>query len=149
MLFVGIKLAAQYPVPEFVNHLPEKTESGYIKLSWRTQDAQSNNTPFVFELQQAVYPDFEQSVLIYRGHDYATFLSGLPDGHYYYRLRSTSPDGARHSDWSEPVSVRVEHHSLRLAFLLFGIGATVFLLTIGIVVKGIRSSEETSDGTSI
>lgn len=148
-LFVWINLAAQYPVPEFVNPPTEKTESGYIKLNWRTETAPPGIAPFIFELQQAGNPDFDPNTLLYRGQDYATFISGLPNGIYYFRLRSVSPAGEGHGGWSEPLSLQVEHHSLRFAFLLFGIGATVFLLTVGIVIKGIHSSEEKQDGTSI
>lgn len=148
-LFICINLAAQYAVPEFVNPSIEKTESGYIKLSWRTAETAPNNAAPIFELQQADNPDFDSNTQIYRGQDYATFISGLPDGNYFYRLRHVSPEGDRQSDWSTPILVQVEHHALELAFLLFGIGATVFLLTVGIVIKGIRSSEEKQDGTSI
>jgi hypothetical protein len=147
-IFICIHLTAQYTVPEFVPPSLEKTESGYIKLSWRTEEVQPD-TALIFELQQADNPDFAPNTLIYRGKDYATFISGLPDGNYYYRLRCVSQESDKKSDWSRPKLVLVEHHALRLALLLFGIGATVFLLTVGIVIKGIRSSEEKQDGTSI
>lgn len=142
MFFFGSELAAQLPVPEFVNNPAEKTESGYIKLSWRLRDVQNGNNAFVFELQQSAQRDFTETRPVYRGPDYATFISGLPNGDYYHRVRTATPNGEQHSDWSVPVLVQVEHHSLRLAFLLFGIGASVFLFTVGIVIQGARTAAQ-------
>lgn len=142
MFFIRLELPAQLPVPLFDNRTTEQTESGYLKLSWKPGASSADRTPYLFELQQAIRHDFTQTDLIYKGKDYATFLSGLPDGQFYYRVRAVSPDGAQYSDWSAPVLVQVAHHSLRLAFLLFGIGAVVFLITVGIVVQGVRSSAQ-------
>lgn len=140
MYFIRLELPAQLPVPLFDNRPTERTASGYLKLSWKPGAPATETAPCEFELQQAFRQDFVQTNLVYKGKDYATFLSGLPDGQFYYRVRAVTPDGAQHSDWSAPVLVRVAHHSLRLAFLLFGIGAVVFLITVGIVIQGVRSS---------
>lgn len=68
--------------------------------------------------------------MIYRGPDRASFISGLEDGTYVYRVRAA--DG----EWSDPLTIIVKHQSIRLAKLLFGIGAVVFLLTVAVVVHG-------------
>ena len=142
VLLVGLELAAQLPVPAFENNSTEKTESGYIKLSWRLGDVPTGSNAVVFELQQSAQQDFTETKSVYRGPDYATFISGLPNGNYYHRVRTTTPDGTQHSNWSEPMLVQVQHHSLQLAFLLFGIGATVFLFTVGIVIQGVRKAAQ-------
>lgn len=136
MFFIRLGLAAQPPIPVFENNSTEQTESGYIKLSWKLGGQQTGGDPIVFELQQAAHQDFNQTTLVYKGPDYATFQSGLSDGDYFYRVRTARTDGTPLSDWSTPVLLRVKHHSLQLAFLLFGIGATVFLITVGIVLQG-------------
>ncbi len=140
LFFTGAKIAAQLPAPVFQNKPTELSESGYIKLSWELDGTNTSANNFIFELQRSAHQDFEQSAQTYRGPDYATFISGLPDGDYYYRARTIAIDGAQESDWSAPVLVQVKHHSLSLALLLCGIGAAVFLITVGIVVQGVRTS---------
>lgn len=140
LFFIGTEVAAQLPAPVFENKPTELSESGYIKLSWNLNGAKAPANNFNFELQRSVHQDFEQPISIYRGPDYATFISGLPDGNYYYRVRAIVKDDTQTSDWSAPVLVQVKHHSLALALLLCGIGAAVFLITVGIVVQGIRTS---------
>lgn len=134
--------ASNLPIPLFTNNPIEQTESGHVKLSWKVPTFSSSAThPWVFELQKSNDPNFSTSVQLYQGPDLATFLSGLPNGNYYYRVR-TSITGVAHSDWSSTILVKVEHHSLSLALWLFGIGATVFLLTVGIVVQGAVSTSK-------
>lgn len=133
--------ASNLPIPIFINNPIEQTESGHVKLSWKVPTSSSSATPWVFELQKSNDPNFSSSIQLYRGPDLATFLSGLPNGNYYYRVR-TSITGVAHSDWSSTILVKVKHHSLSLALWLFGIGATVFLITVGIVVQGALSTSK-------
>lgn len=140
VLFSHLVWAAKLPVPEFINQSTETTESGYLKLSWRIAEVfEDQNIPIDFELQQSRDKAFKQATLIYHGPDYATFLSGLPNGDYYYRVRSSSQDETQYSKWSNSIWVQVRHHSLALALWLFGIGAIVFLLTVVIVIQGART----------
>lgn len=131
--------ATELPVPQFLNQSIEKTESGYFKLSWRIPQASFDTERIIFELQKSMDADFQEVSSIYRGPDYATFLSGIPNGNYYYRIRSTSADGTESSKWSPVVLVEVKHQSLRLALWLFGMGAIIFLLTVLIVVRGAQT----------
>ena len=133
--------ASNLPIPIFTNNPIEQTESGHVKLSWKVPNSSSSAAPWVFELQKSNDPNFSSAVQLYRGPDLATFLSGLPNGNYFYRVR-TSIRGEAHSDWSPTILVKVKHHSLSLALWLFGIGATVFLLTVGIVVQGAVSTSK-------
>ena len=101
---------------------------GHIRLEWQSE---TGNT---FELQQSFTRDFSHPKVIYLGPDRASFISGLQNGSYYYRVRAS--DG----EWSEVVIVDVQHQSLKLAFALFGIGGVVFLVTVYVVVHGVRST---------
>lgn len=141
VLILAFKLSASgLAAPEFENPTESFTESGYIKLSWTWDaDAAAGDT-YRFELQQDEQSSFAAPREIYQGQDYATFLSGLKNGTYYYRIRAIT--GASAGEWSAPVLVEVKHHSLSLAFSLFGIGALIFLLTVGIIVQGNRKAAE-------
>jgi hypothetical protein len=99
---------------------------GHIRLDWKgVKNAK-------YELQRALKSDFTDPVMLYRGPDQASFISGMDDGVYYFRVRET--EGV----WSEVLTVQVAHQSLRLAFILFGIGGIVFLFTVIVVVNGAR-----------
>ena len=39
-------------------------------------------------------------------------------------------------EWSEPIELTVQHHSLQLAFSLFAIGLFVFAATVFVVING-------------
>jgi hypothetical protein len=101
------------------------SEDGHIKIEWDMPVAHAE-----VELQQAKSEDFSDATIIYHGPDNATFISGLEDGTYYYRIRKV--DGS----WSDFIRVDVKHHSLSLAISLFVAGSIVFLLTVWVVVKG-------------
>lgn len=128
--------------PVFNNNAKEVTESGYIKLSWQFGDKSGD---CVFELQQSENQIFNSNKILYMGPDYATFLSGLRNGNYFYRVRAVCGDEQAISDWSDTITVKVQHHSLMLAFGLFGVGAVIFLLTIGIVIQGARQAAATAE----
>lgn len=98
--------------------------NGHVKIEW------DHSEGGLIEVQQSESETFETARIIYRGADKATFVSGLENGTYYYRVREH--DGA----WSAPATLTVRHHSLRLAIILFMLGAIVFALTVFIVVKG-------------
>jgi len=113
------------------------TSSGSIKLTWHSQAENRDTAIAAFELQRARKADFSDARTYYRGPDLATYISGLANGDYYFRIREVA--GAQVlSDWSSPVKVTVEHHSLNLAFTLFGIGGVVFALTVMVVLRGAR-----------
>jgi hypothetical protein len=75
---------------------------------------------------------------MYHGPDRASFISGLNNGTYYYRVKSED------SDWSKTLVVEVKHHSLRLAMILFAVGGVVFLLTVAVVVEGTFRTKKTT-----
>ena len=91
------------------------------------------------ELQEATEPGFASPATAYTGPDRATVISGKPSGTWFYRIRAL--DGLRVGPWSEPLTVTVAHHSLARAFLFLGLGITVFISTVLMVVRG---SEKTS-----
>lgn len=129
------------PRPAFGNDRENFTQSGYIKLSWQWEAPGVEASP-VFRLQRSREVGFAGAATIYEGPDLASFRSGLGNGLYYYRVQAVLP-GEVASEWSEPVLVKVKHHSLALTFTLAGLGAAVFLLTAGVVVQGARRTRTT------
>jgi hypothetical protein len=120
----------------FENAAEERTNSGYAKLSWSLPADTRPLQGIQFELQQADNEGFNNPKIIYQGEDLATFLSGLPDGDLYHRVRMI--DGNSAGNWSTTVVIKVKHHPLELALTLFGLGAVVFLCAVGIVAQGVR-----------
>ena len=110
----------------------QQNSYGHIRLEW------SADHETTFELQRAQTAAFTDSLTIYTGPDRASFISGLENGTYYFRVRETG------KEWSDIMTVLVEHQSLRLAFTLFTIGGIVFLLTVFVVVNGARRTAEVS-----
>lgn len=99
---------------------------GVVKLSW-AQDGRQ------VLLQRAHEPTFRSPRTVYRGTDSASLRTGLPDGDYFFRLRSA---GAPEQAWSEPLTVQVRHHGAARTWGLFGLGAVVFLSIIGVILTG-------------
>ena len=132
--------------PVFENDSSNYTNSGSIKLGWHSQVTSGDTAIVEFELQRALRSDFSDAKPYYRGPDLATYISGLANGQYYFRIREVDGNRAL-SRWSDPVEVIVEHHSLKLAFTLFFIGAVVFALTVLVVLRGAYHTRDPDDDT--
>ncbi len=140
LVFVFLKTWSMTPeAPRFDNASGEVSASGYFKLTWQW-DGEISGKAYHFELQQADNKNFDNAISLYTGPDFATFISGLKNGDYYYRISVSLEDSNFRSEWSEPLLVTIKHHPLQLAYGLFAMGAVVFLATVGIVVRGSRSA---------
>lgn len=109
------------------------SRDGHLKLQWQGSDIPAGS---LFEVQQAETETFTDAKIIYRGPDLATFVSGLKNGNYYFRVR------LQDEGWSNVLKLTVDHHSLSLTFVLLGLGALVFLLTAGVVIYGARKAPQ-------
>ena len=117
------------------------TNSGSIGLSWRLADEDMSLDGVIFELEEASDSLFATQRDRYIGPDLATYLSGLENGSYYFRVRAVTQEPPTVGPWSDPILIEVEHHSLRLAMSLFIIGGVVFLATVVVVVHGTKTKE--------
>lgn len=102
---------------------PERSTDGGFTLAWEADNA--------VVLEQATAPGHEDARVLYQGGDSSTVISGLPDGEYRFRLRAAEADA-----WADQTTVVVEHHSLARAFGFFTVGAIVFLVLIGAILRG-------------
>lgn len=141
---------ARIPIsaPVIENDSSNFTSSGSIKLSWRSEATDTDAENAEFTLERATQADFSDAKLYYHGPDLATYISGLANGRYYFRIREIGKSGME-SAWSPPVEVVVEHHSLSLAFALFGIGGLVFILTVLVVLRGASRTADPDDSPRI
>ena len=128
-------LAAQFPLLAHARDtapaLASDTEiatAGFYRLSWKT------DKPGRVELQQADNPAFTHATLRYSGPDRASVISGMPNGKWYYRVRTL--DDLDPGPWSKPVEVTVAHHPLSRAFMFFALGVAVFLATVVLILRG-------------
>lgn len=136
-----ILLASEIEVPQF--EMPDEIASteGHIKLEWSSP----NNGEIIYEVEAASSSDFESPERIYKGPDLASFISGKPNGTYYYRVRAMDASNADVSEWSDSVQFTVEHHPIELALTLAGIGTLVFLLTAFVVIRGANKQEQPNE----
>lgn len=118
--------------PTFDSSVPEYTKSGFFKLSWAVESRKDVK----FKIEESTDPAFDKYKIKYEGPDLATFISGLPNGEYYYRVRAISRKDGQKSGWSKTLDVTVEHHSLKLAISLLILGAIVFIATTSLVLYG-------------
>lgn len=135
----GLNQGPVLPRPVMENDSINLAQSGSIKLIWRSTGEDETAPAADFELQEATTKEFTDAHTYYHGPDLATYISGLPEGTYYYRVRLHAEDGST-SEWSKPIMVEVEHHSLSLAWFLFAVGGIVFALTVAVVVGGTRKN---------
>lgn|GEM_PF-1351336 len=118
------------------------SKEGTIDLVWGWHEATADRDNWVFELEQATDATFSEPVLRYQGVDYSTFISGLPAGKYFFRVRAISPQGAA-TDWSEAIKVvEIQYAGKTLVYVLMGVGACVFLATGLTIVAGHLHAEQ-------
>ena len=128
---LGLAIAMAAPLHAGAQSLQLESDTdvataGYFQLRW------SSTSPVILEESQSA--EFASTRVIYRGSDAATVMSGKRDGDLFYRVRVSDSDAQ-----SNVVKVTVRHHSIERAFAFFALGATVFIATLLLIVRGARS----------
>lgn len=98
---------------------------GYFTLSW-------NACPSAAEYQLTA----ADGHTVYRGPLAKAFVSGLADGTYEYHVEALDIRGQVIATSAIPAVIEVKHWSLRLALGLLTCGLVVFLVVVGLIVKG-------------
>lgn len=129
-LVAALAPTALAAAPRFAGSIPDTAEAGHVTLSWEGVKLKAGET---YEVEHSTMPSFDNKRRIFEGRDESSFVSGLPNGAHYFRVRVRAEDGQT-GPWSKPHKVIVKHHSLGLSFGLFGLGAVVFALTVAFVV---------------
>jgi hypothetical protein len=136
LCLLGLSSAASAPLPEvdFDQRGPVATSEGHATLSWAARE--SGGPARTFELQYSDRSDFDTARTWYRGPDRASFVSGLPEGETWFRVRALEDELA--GPFSEPIAVEVRYASDAVVARLMALGAVVFLATVATVVIGHR-----------
>lgn len=103
-------------------------------IQWAPADA-SASADVSFQLQTSRAADFAEGTMLYEGPDRGTVVTGLPEGDYFYRVREMSASGVA-SEWSSPLTVRVDYPGRGGVTLLMGLGLVVFLATLTAIAMG-------------
>ncbi|MDT8388628.1 MAG: hypothetical protein RQ736_14070 [Thiogranum sp.] len=120
--------------------------AGFYRLEWRVPAFGNATDSLEYQLQESRDPQFRDLIAEYQVKDSATVMSGRSDGRRFYRLRALR-NSRPVSQWSESVSVETRHHSLTRAFSFFTVGATVFVLTLLLVLLGGRNYSSSNGAT--
>lgn len=128
ILLISILFCQALPAVE-LEISPETSTTGTFNVRWQGNEGDR------FELMEL--KDDGGSRLVYQGSDTARVMTGLPNGHYTYRIRAE--ENGSPGPWSEPGSVTVAHHPLSRAFGFFGVGLLVFLATVALILRGERN----------
>lgn len=113
------------------NATPEMSTDGFYLLKWANI---SSGEKGEYLIEESISPSFIEPVVVYRGPDTATSISGKRDGVYYYRLSVYKSDKPVHT--SKTITVEVSHHSLDRALRFMAVGAVVFLATSFMILAG-------------
>ena len=112
------------------------SSEGYFVLSW---DTGGDGEQYV--LQQALTPDFRETLDRPVAGAGSLTITGLADDSYYYRIGDTQ------RGWSNTVQVTVAHHSLGRAFAFFSLGLVLFAVLIFTILSGYRQTRSEADGS--
>ena len=83
-----------------------------------------------FLLEESTNTEFLNPEKTHISNIYASTLTGLDNGTYYYRIKNNN------NEWSNTAKVVVQHHSLDKAFLFFTLGCCLFVLIITTLIIG-------------
>jgi hypothetical protein len=136
---------ARFVLPETPDY---ETTEGTAHLAWKAGDHEIGASNLGFEVQRSSDSAFSQAESYYEGTENGTFVSGLPGGEFFFRVRAIDPDGVA-GGWSPSLRVNVRYPSPTLVKTLMTMGAIVFCCTVVVVITGHRKTvRETAEKTT-
>ncbi|MCB0327471.1 MAG: hypothetical protein KDD52_07625 [Bdellovibrionales bacterium] len=139
MAFVSPTHSVSMPEVSFSHGLHAISDSGYYRLQWELDEAKEGVQNLQYELQRKDLSKGDVFKTLYLGVEQASFVSGLLDGKYLFRVRSVQNQN-KMGPWSSVFTLTVKNPSLVLAIGLFALGAMVFVATVVLVATGVRRS---------
>lgn len=127
--------ASTVVAPVWDHELELGADAGYAQLRW-LPPASDDSVDWLYQLQEGRRPEFAAGDREYQGHHTSSFVSGLENGAYYFRVRARRPGDPEDAwgAWSNTVRVDVTHHSRQLALALMALGGLVFLATAAFLI---------------
>ena len=117
---------------------------GHTRLVWEVPGAEAE--ALVFQLEQADTVRFQDARVSYEGPDRGRFVTGLPDGSTFYRVRAKTGADAPYGPWSEPVEVVVDYTPMRTVWILMAAGGLMALTLLVVVVTGRKRTAREQEG---
>lgn len=114
--------------------------TGHVDLVWSTQ---APDPKITYELASAPTSEFEASVTRYQGVDTRSFVSGLPGGSHYFRVRIL--DSENPGPWSRPLEVDVNYVERSQVKWLMALGTACLIATTLIIVGGSLKTRKESN----
>jgi hypothetical protein len=102
------------------------SDTGAYRISWNGPDG-------------ANYRLEENGNILYEGPELASTVTGRKEGTYSYRVGVVEKSNPEVGLWSSPCKVTVSPPPLWLAFTLLGLGLTVFIAILAIIIRGHRA----------
>lgn len=113
---------------------PAPAPEGHVLVTWEIPGAPPDDLS-TFEIEYGENRDFRDAVRRNVGVDRASFLSGLPDGPTYVRVRALA-DGAPPGPWSEPGVIAVQYPGANVVRNLMLLGAATLLVLLTVIARG-------------
>lgn len=135
-LLIATRPAAAEP-PEPKVEMDGDPRAGHVTLTWGPREGADEGVE-VYQLEEATREDFADAKTQYRGRHTSSVISGLPNGTFYYRVRYRRKADGTWSDWSDTRAFTVEHYSRGTAGAFFALGAVVFAVTAGFILRAQR-----------
>jgi hypothetical protein len=134
------------PTVEFIEPTLEKgatsinNTTGHVDLVWSTE---APDPKITYELASAPTSEFEASVTRYQGADTRSFVSGLPGGSHFFRVRILDSETA--GPWSTPLEVEVNYVERSQVKWLMALGTACLIATCLIIIGGsLRTRKESN-----
>lgn len=114
------------------------TDDGTVSLVWEDREA-GPEADRVYEVRRWEDGGSQEGQLVYEGEDTASFVSGLNEGEYTFRIRSKKEDGM-YPEWGDDgLLVTVDYIDLSIVWPLMAAGAVCFIVLILTIVLGRRA----------
>jgi len=127
---------AEFTIPE---SSPAEANEGHLLLEWKITE--SGEGAFIFELQQADTVDFREARTTYQGPDEGSYISGLPAGSTFFRIRMVEPEEST-GPWSDPLEVQVQFPQKWKVIVLMISGSLMFVLLVVTILWGRKSTRK-------
>lgn len=115
------------------------TDDGTVSLVWKESDVE-NLPNREYEVRRWKQGGSEEGVLVYKGSDTATFLSGLDEGVYEMQVRSRMGSDP-YPEWGDAsLVVTVDYIDMNTVWVLMSAGFVSFVALLAAIIVGSKKT---------